>query len=321
MMAGDVVESRQITHAASDVAMFGVAYDGLSIAYISDGRLWLQPIHTEDAEALTPLSATLFFNSPVYSPDGRYIAYADNGLWLYDMAARQTRQLLADVPIDPMGTNMSAYRVYRPERFITDAQGVPVRLIVDIGVWEWSSEGVYDLASGELQELSGYLHTALLPLSSGRVFIYGNGGVSGDPALRIAQSLDNINRATRVVGFGDITAETLFADQAVEIAPEVVRVVGATLYNLNVGIYGFYFDYNLVSGAGPVRFIKLSDDSMSNVFMGPLSPDGDIWAVYEDALWTDTGGVYGRLKLLDLATGEPIAAHLPPTVGVFRWQP
>lgn len=60
---------------------------------------------------------------------------------------------------------------------------------------------------------------------------------------------------------------------------------------------------------------------MRNYHVRGLSPDGGVLPVYEDVFWTDMGSVYGRLKLLDVATGEALNIALPDTVGVFRWQP
>ena len=72
-------EPRQITYATSDVITFGVAYDGLAVAYMSEGQLWLQPTHTEEAESLATVGAAEFFSPPIFSQDGQHIAYADGG--------------------------------------------------------------------------------------------------------------------------------------------------------------------------------------------------------------------------------------------------
>ena len=157
-------EPRQLTHAASDVITFGAAYDGLSVAYISAGQLWLQPIHTEEAEALAQVSAEQFFTSPIFSQDGQYIAYADKGVWLLDLAARTPRQILADV-IDHSAIEQ---RLYQPKVFVLDTNGQASQLIVDVILAEWNSEGVYDLVSGEFHELAGMVEWGvdLLPLSA-----------------------------------------------------------------------------------------------------------------------------------------------------------
>jgi hypothetical protein len=43
--------------------------------------------------------------------------------------------------------------------------------------------------------------------------------------------------------------------------------------------------------------------------------------VYNDALWTDSGSLYGRVALIDLETGETLDVELPETVGLVHWRP
>lgn len=198
-------EARQLTHADTDVINFGVAYDALGIVYISDGQLWLQSIHTEEAEALANLSATQFSSSPIFSQDGNYVAYADHGVWLVDLVNRQTRQLLEDVPLEEMARNAIEYRIYQPKAFVVNADGTVTKLIVDVGVWEWNTEGVYDLTSDEYLELEGKLHTNILALSDGRALVYGNSAVDGEGSLYLANSLDEINNAIPAVYFHELT--------------------------------------------------------------------------------------------------------------------
>lgn len=314
-------QPRQITRAASDVVTFDAAYDGLAIAYVSGGQLWLQPLHTEAAEALATLTATMFFSSPVFSHDGEYIAYADNGIWLVDLASRETRQLLTDVPLLPDGSNMAEMRSYEPKMFLRGADGRAAKLVVDVGIWEWNGEGIVDLATGALQLLDGQQHSNLLPLYGDRVLVYGNSGVGGDPALRFADSLDAINNSREVLRFSDLTPETLFAQQAVEIFPGVVRVFGESLLNAPEEINFFYVDVNLMeSTVGAVQFVRLPQSTTGSTVAGRLSPDGSILPVYVDAIYTEFGTVFGALSLVDLTTGETISAAFPDAVGIFRWQ-
>jgi hypothetical protein len=316
-------EPRQITFSEGGVLNFGVAYDGLSIAYISGGQLWLQPIHTEVAEPLASLSSTYFSRGPVYSQDGQYIAYADNGIWLLDLATRETRQILADVPLAEDASNMADYRIYLPEVFVLGADGKAAKLVVDVGVWEWNSGGIYDLATGELTELEVQAHTHLLPLYGDRVLIYGNNGVSGDMTLRLAESIEDINTSTEIVKFSDLTDQTLFAEQAVEIAPGTVRIYGSTIGNNPDEITSFYFDYDLMaqSPVGEVNFITLAPATGALTIAGDLSPDGALLPVYPAADYTQAGTVFGAMEIRDLATGDVIEAPLPETVGEFHWQP
>ncbi len=315
-------EPRQITSGSGDVLSYGVAYDGLSIAYIRDGQLWLQPIHDSAAEALTPLGAAPYFGAPVYSVDGDYIAYADNGVWLFDLANRTTRQLLENVPINPDGSNMAEMRSFLPERFIRDATGKETKLLVDVGVWEWNTAGVVDLASGTLTLLEGQDHISLLPLYGERVLVYGNSALDGAFALHLAQNLDEINAYDEVLKFSDVTDATLYAEQAVEIHPGTVRVVGTSLGADPAIPTAFRLDVNLMEATHTaVTLFTLPTSQTGSTLLAALSPDGAILPVYQDALWSPTGGVNGRVLLFDVMTGKTLDVALPEMVGQFRWQP
>ncbi|MBI1279508.1 MAG: hypothetical protein GC179_15365 [Anaerolineaceae bacterium] len=312
-------EARQISHAASNVLTFGVAYDGLSVAYVSEGQLWLQPIHMEEAEALTKVSALQFFHSPVFSPDGQYIAYADNGLWLLDLGTRETHELLANVEVNADGSNMSEFRLYAPEKFVMDKDGKASKLVVNVGIWEWNTAGIYDLESGNFQMLEGQMHTDLLPLSDGRVLLYGNTAVSGEPVLHIADSLDDINNYTEVLKFGSVTSATLFAEQAVELQPGVVRVFGQSMGAFPDQVKTFILDYDLNTNiVGQVHMTFIQNSSQNPINLGTLSPDGKLLPVHQDVQYTDAGTPYGNVSLVEL--GADTVTPVDGTVGLFQWQ-
>jgi hypothetical protein len=313
--------TRQVSHAEKDVMTFEPAYDGLGLVYISDGKLWLQSIHVDEADILSGLRATQFFSTPVWSEDGQYIAFADNGLWLMDMSKREKRQLLQNVELNTDASNIADLRIYQPSRFVNDANGKPAQLIVSVSLWEGGTVGVYDLASDTLQTLEGQVHTSLLPLSDGRVLVYGNNGLGGSSALDIADSIDNINAFHELANFTPADDMVVFVEQAVEIQPGMVRVFGTALQIPQSQTDAFHIDVDVNSGtAGELHIITFATDTTSNVVPGQLSPMGDFIPAHFNTLWTDTGSIYGTLKLFDLQSGASIDVQLPETVGLFRWQ-
>lgn len=312
---------RQLTHATSDVINFGVAYDGLSIAYINDGQLFLQPIHTEEPEALATITATEHLQNPVFDPDGNYVAYTDNGIWLLDLATRETHQLLENVPFTKDSESVGELRIYSPEKFFRDASGNVTRLIVDIGMWEWGTAGVVDLTTGDLQMIEDVTYTDLLPLYGNRMLIYGNNAMNGGPVIRLATD-DNINAYSEVFNFSGVIDDviTLFASQAIEIAPGTVRVLGTVLSN-EPEPNGFYFDYDLMANElRSVNTIAMPPSESSAVEIGKVSTDGALIPMYTNVAWTETGTIFGQLSIFDLITGDKIYT-LSDAVSQFQWQP
>lgn len=327
-------EARQMTHTDENVTNFGVAYDGLSVAYVSEEQLWLQPLHTQEAESLAhigtadPMRDPM--SNPVYSPDGQYIAYADNGVWLLDLATRETHQLLINQPLDLPDTHVSTLRIYTPEGFVVDAEGRATKLIVDVHIWEWNTVGVYDLATDTLQEFETdediRLHTDLLLLSDGRVLLYGNNMMAGEPALHIAESLDDINTYTRIFDFPSLEYERLFAWDAVEISPGVVRIFGTAVTidaesHPTGRLQTFIFDYDLEAGtAGDLTFVAATDDTSDDILYGSVSPDGVLLPILVNR---DLSGdiAVGDAHLLNLETGEQTVEPFARTGTLFQWQP
>lgn len=322
-------EVRQITYANKDVTHFGIAYDGLSVAYLSESQLWLQPFHTKEAEALTAITATDYLDNPVYSPDGRYIAYTDNGIWLMELATREASQLLTNVPINLPGEHVNRIRYYAPRQFIVDPHGKAIQLILGIQIWEWNTVGVYDLTTDTLQEFETErdvrLHTDLLLLSDGRVLLYGNNAYSGEPALHIAQSIDDINTYTKVFDFSSLAETALFAHEAIEIRPGIVRLWG-TAFTIADGqlidLQIFTFDYDLAAGtAEDISFVKLVNDINETTITGPISADGVLAPILLNVGFSDEGVPNGEARLLNLETGKLTDGGFTQASGSFQWQP
>jgi hypothetical protein len=196
-------------------------------------------------------------------------------------------------------------------------------LVVDVGIWEWNSAGLYDLATGELQMIEDVLYTDLLPLYGGGVLIYGNNALDGEPVLRVASDLNAIEAFDEVLNFSGLIEDAApFGDQAVEIAPGTVRIFGSIV----VGpawdfVERFYLDYNLVENASStVNTLPLPLSETGAVDTGLLSPDGGLIPVYLNVTWSETGSKSGQVVVLDVVTGAEVVT-LEGTVSAFQWQP
>lgn len=94
---GDQPET--ITNASTDVLAYDVAPGGTQVAYTSDGTLYVGPIDTgevKDVAVIAP-DANSPTGTPAFSFRGDSLAYANNGIWVVDVASGQKRRLVSDV--------------------------------------------------------------------------------------------------------------------------------------------------------------------------------------------------------------------------------
>jgi hypothetical protein len=312
-----------VTQAPSGVVDFGVSPDGTRIAYTSGGYLWLQ--NTADS---LPWQLIGINNGrgarPLFSPDGETIAFVDGGIWVMGADGSDPRMIARSVELDATASNMGDVRVYEPYAFTRDGRA----LIVSILVWEGMTVGIVDLQSGELQEVERDVHHRLLELQDGRLLVFGNGGVAGEFDVQLANRADITDRRT-VFDLLSLDVDVpLFVDQAVEIAPNVVRLIGMTISSPTEGAYmqAFAFDLDLNSGQvrGALRAYDLgSTDPRANIILERVSPDGRTLPHLVDVEWRqdmdETGIAYGRIVLTDLESGANDALAVPDRGALIRW--
>jgi hypothetical protein len=319
--------NHQLTHVAEDITAFGTSYDRRSVAYISGGQVWLRQLQHEEAEVLASVETPQFYGTLVFSQDGQYLAYADTGIWLIDLATRKTRQILTNVPLAKDINNAGQLRLYAPKTFVQNEDGTITKLIVDVGMWEWITSGVYDLTTDIFVELVRYSHTNILALSDGRALLYGNGnsGLGGEPTIELATSLDALDSTTTVLELNSLRKTMndtpLFAEHAVEIAPGLVRVSGSGMqFDIVVRSMLFYFDLDLATGTTTeVYLLPLDDNGVGRNFPILLSPDGRFMSIYNNLQWRGYQAIYDGVSLYDLETGETVETILPEIVFGFEW--
>ncbi|MDX1995684.1 MAG: WD40 repeat domain-containing protein [bacterium] len=320
-LADDATTATPLTNVTESVVDYAISPDESQLAYTSDQKLWLQtPDETLEIAALSREGRP---GRPVFSEDGTQLAYANGGLWLYDIASGESRLLYEDNPYTRGMTDVDPVRYYTPLQFVDDS------LIVRISLWEGFGPGVYDFERGAVEEPDRFRPSDLLMLSDRRVLVYGNNEVWGDQNLAIADSLDDINRSEVLVDLVALSPDApLFVEEAIEIAPGMVRVMGST-YNLegSTELPLFYFDLDTETGElsadGIVGYRYATSEENMLVWQGPPSPDAQFIVQYLNIqVATDlnpNGIIFGQLIFYNLLTGETLTPDLPNSVALFRW--
>ena len=139
---------QQITFEPAAVDSFDVSPDDGAVAYGSNNQLLLVDANGAGRRILIdggPVNDNnRFTNSvgvPVWSPDGKIIAFSHNGLSFYSVATGETSQALQN-QIDTSAGFPIVREVYSPNRYSPDG----ARLLVNIGYYEGGSFGIYKVS-------------------------------------------------------------------------------------------------------------------------------------------------------------------------------
>jgi hypothetical protein len=325
-LSEDGTSSEMLTNMPNDIADFDVSEDETQIAYTSNQTLWLQQLDSSASNEIAVLEPDEVSSPayPVFSPDGSMLAYNNGGLTIYSASSGESRLILEDVPYTEGMESVDPVRFYVPFQFVDD------KLIVSVRFWEGSGFGVLDIETEVFQEQSPVTHTRLLPLSDGRVLLYGNSEIYGDYNLEIAPSLDDINTREIMLDLETLSpsdTSPLYIDEAVEIEPGIVRVMGSSFVFATRESPYLYFDLNIetveVVSDGLVEFPLIEADENRQSWLHTLSPDGVLIAQYRNLdVRTDlnsNGTLFGELVFYDLEVGEFFTPELEGEVGAFQW--
>jgi WD40 repeat protein len=150
-MESDGFTRRQITHEQAGVDEFAVSPEDGSLAFVIDGRLFLMDLDGTNRRLIADESDvdrhvddpgfTTSAGSPEFSPDGRTLAYALDGLHLYDLDTGEDDHVLLDLGNLLGEPFVFAKEIYWPESWSPDGK----KLLIGMAYMEGSTLAVMDM--------------------------------------------------------------------------------------------------------------------------------------------------------------------------------
>ncbi len=284
-----------MTSAEEDVADYAISNNAL--VYLSAGEIWLVGLEGNSTEAIALAAVDASAREVAISPDGATLAYTtDNGIFIRSTEAENnassdsTEEASAVAQTSPT-LGSSAGTIYRHPQFATNINA----LLVTVTIGDDTELQLYDLASGELLTLGGYVGGEWG--SDGRLLAVdsvGNSIYLVDPLMPQATTGSALTLVGRII-------DSQTTDSG------LLRVIEGSLPT---------------QGPAPLRLYEtpLAGGGLTDLgiigFLGQpqLSPDGNFIAGY-----AQSGATSGTLVIYDGSAGTALSLALPPTVTDFKW--
>jgi Tol biopolymer transport system component len=145
----DGVTQTQVTNEAAEVYSFDVSASDGSIAYLTNNQLYLangdgsdRRLLVDDAAANQEASDYVYrqhLAEPKFSPDGRNLAYAFDGVWLLDLSTNQAVHVISN-QLEKTDEGFFPSAIYAPLAWSPNSE----RLLLTVGDFESSSLAILD---------------------------------------------------------------------------------------------------------------------------------------------------------------------------------
>ncbi len=288
----------QVTTVAQDVTAYVVSPGGKDVAFVSDGKVWLQGFATSGEPKLLADKAA-FANELTYNPNGQQIAYVlpssdgiQGGIWLVSASGGDAKVILPHGAPNNPPTSAFSQPVFAPNingLLVTrSAANYPEALmLIDLNTFEAQEIGV---ASKAIWLQNGFLLAYNSGLgygdSTNQQIIYRIDPARPAEAAKIAA----IPQPARIVAMQDV------------VAARARLVLGSSLIGpraLNVA--------DMLTTTGAISAVGYGGFMVSPV----ISPDGR----YVAGQTHDKGA----LTVRDMQTGKQNVLAAPPQISGFSW--
>jgi len=264
-------------------------------------------------DQINPFVSTL--REPVYSPDGKTVAYRYRGLGFYSMDTGVTNLVIEDQLEDHGNGGIFPKELYSPARYSPDG----TKLLVTLGYYEGASSAIYHVASNTLVRLTN---------DQGALICCGREMWTADgSAFYSASSTTGMfNAGLWKVDASNGQVSTLFTGG---YEAGVFNYAGDPYLAPDGQLYFFYFtSNNEINTRTPLQLVRSAPDGITERTI--LRPD--TFELMNEALWAPdasfvvvviapTPDVYygGRVEVVYL-DGRP-SVVLPPYVEQIKWGP
>ncbi len=163
-----------ITGTAGGVTSFDISLDGTQVVYASENAIWRAVINTLDVTQVAGLSSpeAMQSASPAFSPSGREIAFADQGIWVHNLDTGETGQIVAD----------RADQTYSQPRWSPDGKW----LLLRVGFAEGDDQAILPTEQVGDPILLDYFSAQAEWIDEQNICVYSDGSLYGGPFMSLA---------------------------------------------------------------------------------------------------------------------------------------
>jgi Tol biopolymer transport system component len=273
-----------ITNASTDVLAFDVSPDGSHLAYTSNNQIFLQEINTVYVVPVAQIlpDANVPSATPAISPEGSRIAYANNGIWVYDTLAKSLIQLVADRKTEGQAQQTT---IYDQPRWSPDGRW----LLVRARFFQGYDHALIDMSTRSAPVALNQFNAQAEWSADGSLLVYSDGSNFSQPqVVRITPVGSRVPLVLAQIPVLDAQIRAdgryalLRAPSPVPFGPTSVRVFSVT-----------------ADGSDPRA------ETASMLIEKPvLSPDGSVIAGLVRIKRADDGSARGQLVVASPFTGE-----------------